>query len=93
MLSAPSEANPEQVPGLIPLSDDEAEGAGDASASDAQYYENQYMADARQAFDEKQWAREASVTGRYQKCINYCYYINTLNAKNHSAISGRGRAT
>lgn len=54
MLSAPSEANPEQVPGLIPLSDDETEGTGDAGASDAQYYENQYMADARQAFDEKQ---------------------------------------
>lgn len=53
--SIPTEINPEQVPGLIPLSDeelDEVKSKGD-DKSGVPNYENIYMMDARQAFDEK----------------------------------------
>lgn len=49
------ETNPEQVPGLIPMSDDEVDGEADVNFPSAQYCENQYMSAARQAFDEKQY--------------------------------------
>ena len=53
--SIPTEINPEQVPGLIPLSDEELDEVKSKAEdkSGVPIYENIYMMDARQAFDEK----------------------------------------